>query len=170
MALDVGLDLRSFSPAMPGFSWIGLAIILYVAADMIWTGTYQIGCQFVPARICQDGALATFKDASLDVLDPLDVNAEAGRRARRTRRGSDGWCAGLRASPARCRVSARNASGRTRTSAASRAASRTWQMPMPKPALIALSCARSLVGAQARTWARWKNGARFNMLRSAAVS
>jgi YjbE family integral membrane protein len=42
-------------------SWIGLAIILYVAADMIWTGTYQIGCQFVPARTCQDGALATFK-------------------------------------------------------------------------------------------------------------
>ena len=42
-------------------SWIGLAIILYVAADMIWTGTYQIGCQFVPPRICQDGALATFK-------------------------------------------------------------------------------------------------------------
>ena len=42
-------------------SWIGLAIILYVAADMIWTGTYQIGCQFVPQRTCQDGALATFK-------------------------------------------------------------------------------------------------------------
>jgi YjbE family integral membrane protein len=42
-------------------SWIGLAIILYVAADMIWTGSYQIGCQFVPARTCQDGALATFK-------------------------------------------------------------------------------------------------------------
>jgi YjbE family integral membrane protein len=41
--------------------WIGLAIILYVAADMIWTGTYQIGCQFVPAKTCQDGALATFK-------------------------------------------------------------------------------------------------------------
>ena len=42
-------------------AWIGLAIILYVAADMIWTGTYQIGCQFVPARTCQDGALATFR-------------------------------------------------------------------------------------------------------------
>jgi YjbE family integral membrane protein len=42
-------------------SWIGLAIILYVAADMIWTGSHQIGCQFVPARTCQDGALATFR-------------------------------------------------------------------------------------------------------------
>jgi YjbE family integral membrane protein len=42
-------------------SWIGLAIILYVAADMIWTGSYQIGCQFVPPGTCQAGALATFK-------------------------------------------------------------------------------------------------------------
>ena len=42
-------------------SWIGLAIILYVAADMIWTGTHQIGCQFVPANACQAGALATFR-------------------------------------------------------------------------------------------------------------
>jgi YjbE family integral membrane protein len=42
-------------------SWIGLAIIFYVAADMIWTGSYQIGCQFVSPRTCQDGALATFK-------------------------------------------------------------------------------------------------------------
>ena len=42
-------------------SWIGLAIILYVAADMIWTGTHQIGCQFVPSSACQAGALATFR-------------------------------------------------------------------------------------------------------------
>jgi YjbE family integral membrane protein len=42
-------------------AWIGLAIILYVAADMIWTGTHQIGCQFVPASACQAGALATFR-------------------------------------------------------------------------------------------------------------
>ena len=42
-------------------AWIGLAIILYVAADMIWSGTHQIGCQFVPANACQAGALATFR-------------------------------------------------------------------------------------------------------------
>ncbi len=42
-------------------SWIGLAIILYVAADMIWTGTHQIGCQFVPANACQAGALTTLR-------------------------------------------------------------------------------------------------------------
>ena len=38
-------------------SWIGLAIILYVAVDMIWAGSHQIGCQFVPASICKAGAL-----------------------------------------------------------------------------------------------------------------
>ena len=42
-------------------SWIGLAIILYVAADMIWSGTHQVGCQFVPANACQAGALATLQ-------------------------------------------------------------------------------------------------------------
>jgi YjbE family integral membrane protein len=42
-------------------SWIGLAIILYVALDMIWSGTHQIGCRFVPANACQAGALATFQ-------------------------------------------------------------------------------------------------------------
>jgi YjbE family integral membrane protein len=42
-------------------SWIGLAIILYVALDMIWSGTHQIGCRFVPANACQAGALATFE-------------------------------------------------------------------------------------------------------------
>jgi YjbE family integral membrane protein len=42
-------------------SWIGLAIILYVAFDMIWTGSHQIGCQFVPPSTCQAGGLATFR-------------------------------------------------------------------------------------------------------------
>ena len=42
-------------------SWIGLAIILYVAADMIWHGSHQVGCRFVPADACSQGALATFQ-------------------------------------------------------------------------------------------------------------
>ncbi len=42
-------------------SWIGLAIILYVAADMIWSGSHQVGCQFVPAATCQAGALAVLQ-------------------------------------------------------------------------------------------------------------
>jgi YjbE family integral membrane protein len=42
-------------------SWIGLAVILYVALDMIWKGSHQVGCQFVPVGTCQAGALATFQ-------------------------------------------------------------------------------------------------------------
>jgi YjbE family integral membrane protein len=42
-------------------SWIGLAIILYVAVDMIWHGSHQVGCRFVPPGVCQQGALATFQ-------------------------------------------------------------------------------------------------------------
>ena len=40
-------------------TWIGLAIVLYVAMEMIWTGTYQIGCQFVSKPACDGGALRT---------------------------------------------------------------------------------------------------------------
>ena len=37
-------------------SWIGLAIILYVACEMIWTGSHQVGCSFWPAAACRAGA------------------------------------------------------------------------------------------------------------------
>ena len=40
-------------------TWIGLAIVLYVAAEMIWTGTHQVGCQFVSKTVCDGGALKT---------------------------------------------------------------------------------------------------------------
>jgi YjbE family integral membrane protein len=40
-------------------TWIGLAIVLYVAAEMIWTGTHQVGCQFVSKAACEGGALRT---------------------------------------------------------------------------------------------------------------
>ncbi len=43
----------------PWISWIGLAVIVYVALDMIWTGTHQVGCRFVDPAICEAGALAT---------------------------------------------------------------------------------------------------------------
>jgi YjbE family integral membrane protein len=42
-------------------TWIGLLIVLYVAMEMIWKGTHQIGCSFVTPDICQAGALATFR-------------------------------------------------------------------------------------------------------------
>jgi len=44
----------------PWISWIGLAIILYVALDMIWSGTHQIGCAFVAPATCSAGAMAIF--------------------------------------------------------------------------------------------------------------
>ena len=40
-------------------TWIGLAIVFYVAMEMIWTGTHQIGCQFVSQTVCDAGALRT---------------------------------------------------------------------------------------------------------------
>lgn len=40
-------------------TWIGLAIILYVALEMIWTGTHQVGCSLVPQQVCDSGVLAT---------------------------------------------------------------------------------------------------------------
>jgi YjbE family integral membrane protein len=42
-------------------SWIGLAVVLYVAIDMIWSGSHQIGCKFVPSSACQAGALPTLQ-------------------------------------------------------------------------------------------------------------
>jgi len=41
-------------------TWIGLAVILYVALEMIWKGSHQIGCSFVSQAVCESGALATF--------------------------------------------------------------------------------------------------------------
>jgi YjbE family integral membrane protein len=40
-------------------TWVGLAIVLYVALEMVWTGTHQVGCQFVPKAVCDGGALRT---------------------------------------------------------------------------------------------------------------
>lgn len=42
-------------------TWVGLAIIAYVAADMIWAGSYEVACQFVSPETCKLGALETFK-------------------------------------------------------------------------------------------------------------
>jgi YjbE family integral membrane protein len=42
-------------------TWIGLAVILYVALEMIWTGGHEVGCRFVPQSVCASGALETFR-------------------------------------------------------------------------------------------------------------
>ena len=43
-------------------SWVGLLVVLFVALDMIWAGTYEVGCRFVPQAICERGLLAVIKD------------------------------------------------------------------------------------------------------------
>lgn len=45
----------------PWITWFGLIIILYVAADMIWTGGHEVACQWVPESVCKSGAFATFR-------------------------------------------------------------------------------------------------------------
>jgi YjbE family integral membrane protein len=40
-------------------TWIGLLVILYVAIEMIWTGTHQVACQFVTDSECKAGLLTT---------------------------------------------------------------------------------------------------------------
>jgi YjbE family integral membrane protein len=42
-------------------TWVGLLIILYVALEMVWTGSQQVGCQFVPASVCESGPLAMLR-------------------------------------------------------------------------------------------------------------
>jgi YjbE family integral membrane protein len=43
----------------PWITWAGLAIVFYVAMEMIWRGTHQVGCQFVEKATCESGALTT---------------------------------------------------------------------------------------------------------------
>ena len=45
----------------PWITWLGLAVIVYVAIDMIWVGGLEVGCQFVSPQTCKSGALETFR-------------------------------------------------------------------------------------------------------------
>lgn len=43
----------------PWISWIGLAVIVYVALHMCWTGLHDIGCMYVPTDVCDAGLIST---------------------------------------------------------------------------------------------------------------
>jgi YjbE family integral membrane protein len=43
----------------PWISWVGLAIIVYVALDMSWTGTHDIACLYVSPEVCSEGLIST---------------------------------------------------------------------------------------------------------------
>lgn len=42
----------------PWITWVGLAIILYVALDMMWRGSLEVACAYVPQQVCQQGLVA----------------------------------------------------------------------------------------------------------------
>jgi YjbE family integral membrane protein len=45
----------------PWISWVGLAIIVYVAAQMSWDGIHDLGCLYVSADVCAQGMIPTIK-------------------------------------------------------------------------------------------------------------
>ena len=45
----------------PWISWVGLAIIVYVAIQMCWTGIHDIACMYVPAEVCNAGLIPTLQ-------------------------------------------------------------------------------------------------------------
>jgi YjbE family integral membrane protein len=41
----------------PWVTWLGLAIILYVAVDMMWRGSLEVACAYVPEAVCKQGLI-----------------------------------------------------------------------------------------------------------------
>jgi len=46
----------------PWITWIGLAIIAYVALDMMWRGSLEVVCRYVPPAVCGEGLVAAVAD------------------------------------------------------------------------------------------------------------
>jgi YjbE family integral membrane protein len=44
----------------PWITWVGLLIIVYVAIDMMWRGSLEVACVYVPAEVCAQGLIASF--------------------------------------------------------------------------------------------------------------
>jgi YjbE family integral membrane protein len=43
----------------PWITWVGLVIVLYVALDMMWRGSLEVVCAYVPEAICRQGLVAS---------------------------------------------------------------------------------------------------------------
>jgi YjbE family integral membrane protein len=43
----------------PWLTWVGLIIVLYVALDMMWRGSLEVACAYVPEAICRQGLMAS---------------------------------------------------------------------------------------------------------------
>ena len=46
----------------PAIAWIGLLIILYVALEMMWRGSLEVACTYVPPAVCGKGLIAAVAD------------------------------------------------------------------------------------------------------------
>jgi YjbE family integral membrane protein len=46
----------------PWITWIGLAIIVYVALDMMWRGSLEIACAYVSAQTCAHGLVSAVSE------------------------------------------------------------------------------------------------------------
>jgi YjbE family integral membrane protein len=43
----------------PWVTWLGLAIVFYVAVDMMWRGSLEVACAYVPEAVCRQGLVAS---------------------------------------------------------------------------------------------------------------
>jgi YjbE family integral membrane protein len=43
-------------------TWVGLLIIVYVAVDMMWRGSLEVACVYVPPEVCGRGLFASLGD------------------------------------------------------------------------------------------------------------
>jgi YjbE family integral membrane protein len=43
----------------PWLTWVGLIIVLYVALEMMWRGSLEVACAYVPEAICRQGLMAS---------------------------------------------------------------------------------------------------------------
>jgi YjbE family integral membrane protein len=43
----------------PWLTWVGLLIVLYVAIEMMWRGSLEVACAYVPEAICRQGMAAS---------------------------------------------------------------------------------------------------------------
>ena len=43
----------------PWIAWVGLLIIFYVAIDMMWRGSLEVACTYVPQAVCERGLVAS---------------------------------------------------------------------------------------------------------------
>ena len=41
----------------PWVTWLGLVIVLYVALEMMWRGSLEVACVYVPEAICKQGLI-----------------------------------------------------------------------------------------------------------------